>query len=175
MTTDEDLPEAGMLRALLTRQYQLQRTTFGLDPVRMGHMDRRIFVTWNTLALEDELHEALGELDWKPWVDGEVFNRDAFMKELADAFHFFMNLLLVCGPSPDAMPGEDIIYALAGEFIDRYYRKSVENARRQEHGYDGRSEKCDCSRDIRDGVHLFTLKKTSHFKCPCGKTNHVAV
>ena len=79
----------------LDAQLELQKNAYGNDPSTLETNEQLDWIRWNTLALEDELHEALAETGWKPWAKSKHVNRDAFVGELVDAFHFFMNLMLV--------------------------------------------------------------------------------
>ena len=94
------------LEELFKKQYELQTDSLGIDYENMTFEERARYVQSNVLGLEDKLHEALGEIDWKPWDRGEVFNHDAFLKELVDAFRFLMNLTLVTGYKPEAAATE---------------------------------------------------------------------
>ena len=115
-----DLPD---LQRMLDRQLELQQRSFGVDPPSLEGEDLVEFIRWNVLALTDELHEALGEVKWKPWTsDSGWVNRDAFVKELIDALHFWMNLVLAAGGS-------------SVEITDRYFAKAAVNQARQESGY----------------------------------------
>ena len=77
-------------------QRELQVQSYGMDPgdIPAGADKIQFFKDMN-IALQDELHEALGEVGWKPWATSKHFNEDAVKGELVDAFHFFMNLCLV--------------------------------------------------------------------------------
>jgi len=115
------------LEELLETQEGLQRRSFGIHPSSLVGEDRADYVLWNVLALTDELHEALQEVKWKPWLTtgrGVWVDRDAYVEELVDALHFLLNLLLVSGCS-------------AEEVARRYLHKVDVNARRQSDGYDG--------------------------------------
>lgn len=90
------------------------------------------------VAITDELHEALGELGWKPWANSDHINHDAIKGELVDAFHFFMNMCFIAQVS-------------AEDLIQGYIKKSGINEQRQEAGYDGVSTKCPkCKRALDD-------------------------
>jgi hypothetical protein len=92
----------------------------------------------NVLALEDELHEALAETGWKPWASSNHVNREAYKKELVDAWHFFMNLLLAQNITWD-------------EFSAAYELKHARNLERQREGYTGVEGKCPvCKRSFDD-------------------------
>lgn len=123
------------LEDIFQRQLELQRSSFGIDPLSMSDDDRDEFLRWNALAIEDEIHEALAEVNWKPWASASGFkDRDAFVKELVDALHFFVNMCLAAG-------------ATADEIVARYFAKADVNAKRQTEGYDGISTKCpECGR-----------------------------
>jgi hypothetical protein len=119
-------------------QLELQKQSYGLDPSQMNDQEKMEWIRWNTLALTDELHEALAETGWKPWAKSQHLNRDAFVGELVDSFHFFMNLMIVADCSGD-------------ELLDRYFVKRGLNAKRQEQGYDGITGKCPgCKRALDD-------------------------
>lgn len=126
------------LEQALQAQRELQIKSYGQDPGVLTDEQKVEWIRWNVLALEDELHEALAEVGWKPWAKSKHVNRDAYVSELVDAFHFLMNLMLVVGCSAD-------------EFLDKYFQKRGINAARQAAGYDGVSGKCQgCKRALDD-------------------------
>lgn len=128
------------LTKMLAEQERLQRESFGNDPKHLSGEALIDFIRWNTLALEDELHEALAETGWKPWATSKHVNRQAFIGELVDAFHFFMNLMLA-------------VDCTADELFATYLEKHKLNAKRQAEGYDGVSEKCEgCGRALDDAA-----------------------
>lgn len=132
------------LAQMLTAQHALQVNSFKNDPVTLTDDEAVEWIRWNTLALEDELHEALAEVGWKPWATSRHVNREAFIGELVDAFHFFMNLMLV-------------VDCTAEEFAERYFAKHKLNAKRQAKGYDGVAGKCQvCKRALDDPAVLCT-------------------
>lgn len=125
-------------RDAMRDQIDLQITSYGKSPLNLEGDERADFIRCNILALEDELHEALDEVGWKPWATSRHLNREAFKGELVDAFHFFMNLMAV------AQIGAD-------ELLEGYQAKRLKNAKRQEEGYDGVSTKCPgCKRALDD-------------------------
>ena len=125
---------------MFDRQFDLQTNTYGYNFADMTNEERVEFIRWNVLALQDELHEALGEVGWKPWATSKHINRDAYTGELVDAWHFFMNLCLVVG-----MQGN--------ELQSRYMAKASVNEQRQEDCYDGVSSKCpSCKRAYDDSA-----------------------
>lgn len=117
------------LTELLNKQLELQKNSYCVDPRVLTHGAREEYVRNNVLHLTDELHEAMHELSWKPWghATETVFNRDAFLKELIDALHFLMNLMLVAG-------GGHTLYALSAEVVNGYLTKREINAERQRTG-----------------------------------------
>lgn len=126
------------LSKMLAEQERLQRESFGNDPKHLSGEALIDFIRWNTLALEDELHEALAETGWKPWATSKHVNREAFIAELVDAFHFFMNLMLA-------------VDCTADELFATYLEKHKLNAERQAAGYDGVMGKCSvCKRALDD-------------------------
>lgn len=126
------------LQSMLRAQLKLQVESFNNDPSDLSAEGQVEWVRWNTLALTDELHEALAEVGWKPWATSKHINREAYIAELVDAFHFFMNLLLV-------------VDCTAEEFTAGYFAKRELNAKRQAAGYDGVTGKCDtCHRALDD-------------------------
>lgn len=70
------------------------------------------------LCATDELHEVLGEVNWKPWKDSRgIKDRDKYREEMADVLHFILDLYLAAG-----LTGQDIV-------VD-YMAKHYENIRR---------------------------------------------
>lgn len=126
------------LQDALNAQWALQVNSFGSDPKNLTEEQKLEWIRWNMLALMDELHEALAETGWKPWAKSKHVNRDAFVSELVDSFHFLMNLMLVVDCDAD-------------EFLAKYFEKRGINAARQAAGYDGVTGKCpDCKRALDD-------------------------
>lgn len=71
------------------------------------------------LCLEDELHEALAHVHWKPWKTSRGFkDREKYRVELADVLHFVLDLYLAAG-----LTGSDI-------YAD-YLAKHQENLKRR--------------------------------------------
>ena len=161
-----------MLRA--QRLLQIESMKDG-DPRTLEGEKLVEFIRWNVLALENELHEMLQEVKWKPWAkveEGEdrIIDRTRFIKELVDAFHFFMNLVLAGAP---AHRTEEI----AGEFAAAYFEKNRINAQRQAEGYTGK--KCPvCGRAVEEArqtpAHesnlILGVPKAGQVEhtCPCG-------
>lgn len=128
-----------LLVQIFKEQRSLQIQSYdGVDPATLDDEKRTTFIKDMVLACEDELHEALGEVGWKPWATSRHVNREAYVGELVDALHFFVNLCLVVGVTPH-------------ELFDRYMEKRARNAARQAAGYDGVTGKCPgCGRAMDD-------------------------
>lgn len=131
------------LELMLEMQRELQKKHMkDGDPALLEGDQMADFMRWNAFALIDEISEAMQEVGWKPWATSRHINKEAFLKEMVDAFHFFMNLL-ICGTQ--GLPSSII----ADTFTRLYLEKNAENARRQVEGYDGVEEKCPhCRRDL---------------------------
>lgn len=133
-----------VIQHMLETQADLQRDAYGVNHAFMREPSdaRATYIRDNVLALTDELHEALGEVGWKPWATSRHLNEDAYVAELVDAWHFMMNLLLATGIPPEE---------LARKFIMKYFEKVERNAARQVRGYDGVTDKCPgCHRALDD-------------------------
>jgi len=121
-----------MLDEIFERQRQLQVKSMGIDPATIDGTSRYIYMLNNFEGIADELAEARAETNWKMWTSGvelgSIHDRDAFVKELVDLMHFWVNLLLLAGASAD-------------EVYSRYMKKADVNSQRQLDGYDGRSTK----------------------------------
>lgn len=127
---------------MLQLQERLQADSFGYNFQRMRPADRVEYIKNMKLALEAELQEALDETGWKPWATRREVNREAYLAELVDVWHFLMNMFLVLGDTPEE---------LADEIFRVYCRKNKINERRQREGYDGVSTKCGgCGRALDD-------------------------
>lgn len=138
-----------MLEKMLQMQRELQEKHYGAAPDTLEGAERIQFVKDMHIAITDELHEALAEVSWKPWAKAEYFNEAAFKGELVDAFHFFMNLMMVGN-----ITAEDL--------YEGYVKKNALNAKRQIEGYDGVSSKCTgCGRALDDEAVLCTSAKCS--------------
>jgi len=115
------------------------------------------FITWNTLAAEDELHEALNEVSWKPWASAEFVNREAFIGELVDALHFIGNMLAGVGCTDE-------------ELSEAYEEKMIRNRARMTDGYTG-LEKCSICKRSKDDViaHGGTMIPDGDFQMICNR------
>lgn len=129
---------ADMLKEIYAAQNALQ-ARLGNDIASFSDTERGQFILLNIVALTDELHEALAETYWKPWAATPPGwrDRDKFVKELTDAFHFLLNLYLTAGVT-------------AEELFASYMGKNKVNFERQDRGYTG-NDKCDqCGRELDD-------------------------
>ena len=126
------------LKKMLRAQEALQVESFGGSPATFNTAQKVQFLKDMVYALEDELHELMGEVGWKPWATSRHVNEPAARAELVDAWHFFMNLMLVLEMTP-----EDLEHL--------YFEKRAKNQKRQREGYDGVAGKCPkCRRALDD-------------------------
>lgn len=133
-----DARPADLLVAIWANQLEMQTTSFGADPMTLEGEERVQYIKDMVLAATDELHEALGEVGWKPWATSRHVNDEALKGELIDLLHFVINLMLVARMTPE-------------EIHHRYFVKAARNRQRQLEGYDGRSGKCSgCGRALDD-------------------------
>jgi len=136
----------------MQRELQLRMPPPNQVPGALRGDERANFVTWNMFAMEDELHEAIAEMGWKPWATSRHLNAPAMMKEMVDAWHFFMNVMLVIGGELGITNDDD----LAEYFYELYHNKNQVNSERQKEGYDGLSSKCpQCHRETTETNSLF--------------------
>lgn len=135
----EEIFPPDRMQAMFDAQRKLQVNTFGFDSFEdMPTAARVDYFAHMVLAATDELHEALNETSWKSWAKAEYFNDEKVKSELVDVFHFFMNLCIVAGLTPD-------------ELFKSYREKREINVQRQKNGYDGVSTKCvQCKRALDD-------------------------
>lgn len=132
---DED--ERVTLADLLEEQRRLE-LKFGVDFAVMTIDERVQFIKDMTLALENELHEALNETAWKPWQRGPRYvNYGAYAGEVVDAFHLILCLMLAGNMSAD-------------DLVRGYRAKRELNAKRQIEGYTGQNKCPVCARALDD-------------------------
>jgi len=105
-----ELPEGDLLEGIFAGQYELiekyhdieqSRGALVIEPENFGEIDHR-FVQWRIKDLAfrtiEELTEATNTLKQKPWKQSEVpTDQEHFYEELADALHFFVELLITAG------------------------------------------------------------------------------
>ena len=121
MTSEEQATGEDMLADVFARQADLASYYRTMRPdgfYSWPPLDRCI--TW-TRAIIHECCELDNELTWKPWKNTRdlATNREDRLFEMADIFHFFVQLALDQGFS-------------ANEIYSAYIAKNVENRRRQE-------------------------------------------
>lgn len=123
----------------------------GQLPFKLSDEERVEYIRDNILACLDELHEALGEVGWKPWATSRHLNRDAFLHELVDAQLFLHNAMLaVLKEGDSASKLQDEVDSLV---LARIHRAME----RQQNGYDGVTGKCPhCHRSLDDVPHIVT-------------------
>lgn len=128
------------LAVIIRLQKEFQEDILGHgDLSRMLLTDRAAdYFRTQSLALIFEIGEAGNEIGWKPWATSRHIHHKRYRKELIDAFHFLINLMLL-----DGMTAEDI--------YEGYLEKQSINRLRQAAGYDGITGKCSsCGRAFDD-------------------------
>lgn len=130
-----ELPKTDWLEAIFDRQWELvkkyhdierSRGALVVEPGMFGNVDHR-YVQWRLKDLAyrtvEELSEATNCLKNKPWKQSEVLtDKDHFYEELADAFHFFIELCITAG-----LDAEDLTLL--------YLKKAEVNSFRQRSNY----------------------------------------
>ena len=125
-------------------QIKMQVEVFGDGTLLQDYDDERRtqFIKDNIIAALDELHEALGEVGWKPWATSRHLNRELFKGELVDVLHFFFNLMGIADITPEEL--------LAG-----YEAKAERNKARQAAGYDGIAGKDPVTKRALDDIDAY--------------------
>jgi hypothetical protein len=120
-------------------QQGLQRRFYdGVDPATFNPTDRAAYLQIMAFSAESEIHEAMGEVGWKPWATSSHLRKAEFMAEMVDAWHFFMNMMIGAGMTPD-------------DLYRGYMVKQNINHQRITNGYDGVTNKCpSCKRALDD-------------------------
>lgn len=149
------------LDEMLLNQRMFQAQLNGYDVAEQTNEQRITNFKESLFALEHELHEAVDELGWKSWATSRHFNTEEVRKELVDAWHFFMNLMLHAGMSAD-------------DLYKGYLRKLGINQQRQADGYDGIIGKCPQCRRALDDISLREIIVSEPFPrvdvhCVCGR------
>lgn len=106
----------------LEMQSKLQEEAYGKPLEDLSEAEVGPQTMLHVTALTDELHEVMAHTNWKPWKKSARVNRVLMREEMVDAFHFFMNLMLISG-----MDVEDLMVG--------YYEKHEINRERQKSGY----------------------------------------
>ena len=104
-----------MLREIFELQKEFQM-------IMGANMHSQSFLNMSTFACIVELSEMINETPWKPWKSPSILNRPNALEELADVFHFFINICLALQVTP-----EELYAAFKG--------KHAKNRKRQEEGY----------------------------------------
>lgn len=117
----------------------LQEEFYGQKFEDFDHEQLVDWVRINILAAEDELHEALGEISWKPWASAKYFNREAYLGEIVDVMHFIANLLAGAQITDE-------------ELNAAYLEKMERNRERQRQGYTGVNKCNGCKRAADDVI-----------------------
>ena len=105
------------LDELFERQIKFQ-IKCGHDPKKFNIQNYKD----HTLALIDELFEALRETAWKPWKKQQVTDFIKVREELIDAWHFLINLSMLVGMDSNIL-------------FNKFCEKNRENFKRQDEGY----------------------------------------
>ena len=108
------------------QQYSIINEDAQLPPHLWGQLDNRATQAamreYASYTVE-ELYEAINNLKNKPWKQTDKpTDIEAFMEELADTWHFFIEFHILAGIS-----AEDV--------FRHYFRKSLVNTHRQQTGY----------------------------------------
>lgn len=120
---------------------QLEREAFGVDPPALRGDARSAW--WGSMlhATHTELAEMADECGYKAWDKnrGNWVNREAFIKEAADALHFIALLL-------------DSVHCTGEELSEAYLTQVLKNYRRQQgEGDDIQARRCGgCGRSLDD-------------------------
>jgi hypothetical protein len=136
-----------VLDEIFREQARVQQRS-GMHPGLMSDADRVSYIRVQVLACEDELHEALAEVNWKTWVSAPpgFKSRDKYAGELRDALQFLVNLMIAAGVTSD-------------ELAEMLRAKWGVNHKRIDSGYDG-SDKCDHCRRALDEPGAASLRLT---------------
>ena len=121
MESDTSTTTGDMLADIFARQADLAEYYHTMRPDGFYSWPPRDRCTTGTRAIVHECCELDNELNWKPWKNGPDLssNRQERLFEMADIFHFFVQLALDQGFS-------------AEEIYAAYVAKNEENRRRQQ-------------------------------------------
>jgi dimeric dUTPase (all-alpha-NTP-PPase superfamily) len=100
----------------LQLQYKLKTMPF------KNQKKRQEYINIMSLALIDEIMEALRETKYKPWKKQQQFNKEKFREELIDAWHFLINLTLASGMDTN-------------DLYEAFVKKNKINIERNKKGY----------------------------------------
>lgn len=107
------------MKKIFDRQRYLMEEVYKLSPEAMVDHYR---IT--SLAIVDEVMEALRHVPWKPWSKRTGWDWEELQEELVDVFTFLVQLCILAGMGPE-------------DLKSRYFRKSKINEDRQESGMYG--------------------------------------
>lgn len=121
MTTDDNFASKDMLADVFARQADLADYYRSMRPEGFYSWPPQDRCTTWTRAIVHECCELDNELNWKPWKNGRDLsaNRDDRLLEMADIFHFFVQLALDQGFT-------------SAEIYQSYVAKNEENRHRQQ-------------------------------------------
>ncbi|QGJ96831.1 dUTPase [Gordonia phage Cleo] len=104
----------------------IQHTTPKIEPHQWGDIQSPLVqakIRESAGYTVEELYEAVNLLKNKPWKQSfRTTDREAFLEELADVWHFFIELHLLAGVDPE-------------EVFRQYFMKSLKNVQRRDEGY----------------------------------------
>ena len=127
-------PQGDMLEEIFTRQNELLKKYHEIEgkngllltkdvPVNVNDSKGQARLKDFAWRITEELGEAMNCLKNKPWKQTQMLTDEAhYQEELADAFHFFVELLILSGVD-------------ARKLHDLYFRKSEVNKFRQSSHY----------------------------------------
>jgi len=106
-----------MLHDLFKRQRELS-LALGDDFSKMSLEEKENYTKDKVLAMLDETHEVLREINWKSWKKTKKeIDQEHLLEELADTLHFYINLCLCWGFS-----AEDVYSAYIEKDKENYER-----------------------------------------------------
>lgn len=107
-----------MLRAIFRMQDELDQYIFEKHPDKLPQSVSE-WVQKLTIAMEDEISEIRGEINWKWWKPEKEIDMEVLHEEVIDMWHFLVSLSQRVGLTPDKV-------------FEVYQAKREENFRRQD-------------------------------------------
>jgi len=142
---------------MMAAQRDLQRK-MGYDIPNMTQTERIAYIHENATNVLAEIVEALGEVDWKSWVNTKNIHEERCFGELRDAWQCLTNMMFAVLPNYDDV-------ALANLLEAKLIEKHRVNIARIEAGYDGRTNKCpECKRAL-DDADVECMKSAAGYHC----------
>lgn len=120
------MPVEDMLEAIFDMQGELNRR-IGIDTVNIPEEKQPEWILNYCRALSQEVAELTDSVPWKWWARYQKYDKQNARVEVVDMFHFLVSLAQVLGMS-------------ARDIFDIYTEKNKVNFRRQESGYDAKTE-----------------------------------